>query len=205
MIPYATGRKKPNIRGPEIGVQDLRTTEEIHMPRVLTLAALALSVGLTGLSTTSDAEQKAMPKMFLDPAVHGLKRMEPLQLGVDGDSSVMSPTEYTLKAGQGYRWKIKASDLNEYALVMPEFVRNIWIRKIEVGEPEVEIKFGSFEELEFEDGGEVELFFVAVRPGTFKFGPRGLMERGMVGTITVESPDSLDIAPMKRGRKDDDG
>jgi uncharacterized cupredoxin-like copper-binding protein len=175
------------------------------MPRTLILAALALGVGLTGLTTTSHAETKAMPKMFLDPAVHGLKRMEPLQLGVDGDSSKMSPTEYTLKAGQGYRWKIKASDLNEYALVMPEFVRNIWIRKIEVGDPEVEIKVRSFDELEFEDGGEVELFFVAIRPGTFKFGPRGLMERGMVGTITVESPDSLDIEPMKRGRGGDDG
>ncbi|MEM7191836.1 MAG: hypothetical protein AAF405_03035, partial [Pseudomonadota bacterium] len=83
--------------------------------------------------------------------------------------------------------------------IMPEFVRNIWIRKIEVGEPEVEIKVNSFEELEFEDGGELELFFVAVRPGTFKFGPRGLMERGMVGTITVEGPDSMDISPMRRG------
>ena len=177
------------------------------MLRAIILAALALCVGLTGLTTASYAETMAKAKMILDPAVHGLKRLEPLQLGVDGDSSKMSPTEYALKAGQGYRWKIKASDLNEYALVMPEFVRNIWIRKIEVGEPEVELKVRSFDELEFEDGGEVELFFVAIRPGTFKFGPSGLMERGMVGTITVEGPDSLDIAPMKRGAAadDDDG
>lgn len=175
------------------------------MLRVFTLAALALCVGLTGLSTASHAaEMQGQAKMILDPAVHGLKRLEPLQLGVDGDSSKMSPTEYTLKSGQGYRWKIKASDLTEYALVMPEFVRNIWVRKIEVGEPEVEIKAVTFDELEFEDGGEVELFFVAVRPGTYKFGPRGLMERGMVGTITVEGPDSLNIAPMRRGKAADD-
>ena len=175
------------------------------MPRVLILAALALCAGLTGVTPASHAEMNKSAKMILDPAVHGLKRLEPLQLGVDGDSSKMSPTEYTLKSGQGYRWKIKASDLNEYALVMPEFVRSIWVRKIEVGEPEVEIKVVTFDELEFEDGGEVELFFVAVRPGTYKFGPRGLMERGMVGTITVEGPDSLNIAPMRRGpAKDDD-
>ncbi|MEM9591347.1 MAG: hypothetical protein AAF967_08420 [Pseudomonadota bacterium] len=161
------------------------------MPRALTLAAVALCSGLMGLTPAAHAETKATAKMILDPSVHGLKRLKPLQLGVDGDSSKMEPTEYTLKSGQGYRWKIKASDLTEYALVMPKFVRNIWLRKIEVGDPEVEIKVVTFDELEFEDGGEVELFFVAVRPGTYKFGPRGLMERGMVGTITVEGPDKL--------------
>lgn len=177
------------------------------MLRALILAVFALCVGLMGLTTASHAaETQGQAKMILDPAVHGLKRLEPLQLGVDGDSSKMTPTEYKLKSGQGYRWKIKASDLTEYALVMPEFVRNIWVRKIQVGEPEVEIKVVTFDELEFESGGEVELFFVAVRPGTYQFGPRGLMERGMVGTITVEGPDSLDIAPIRRGAaaQDDD-
>jgi hypothetical protein len=71
--------------------------------------------------------------------------------------------------------------------VAPEFVRNIWIRKIEAGDPEVEIKAVTFDELEFENGGEVEVFFVAIRPGTYEFGPKGLMERGMVGKIIVES------------------
>ncbi len=45
----------------------------------------------------------------------------------------------------------------------------------------------TFDELEFEQGGEVELFFVAVRPGTFEYGPKGLMERGLVGKIIVEA------------------
>ena len=31
------------------------------------------------------------------------------------------------------------------------------------------------------------LFFVAVRPGTFEFGPKGMMERGTVGKFIVES------------------
>lgn len=124
---------------------------------------------------------------FHDPAVHGLERLEPLMLGVDNDASKMSPTEYRLKVGQGYRWKIEASDLTEYAFVAPEFVRSIWIRKIEVGEPEVEIKVVTFDELEFENGGEAEVFFVPIRPGTYEFGPKGMMERGMVGKIIVES------------------
>jgi hypothetical protein len=95
--------------------------------------------------------------------------------------------EYRLKVGQGYRWKIEASDLTEYAFVAPTFIRNIWIRKVEVGE--VEIKAVTVDELEFENGGEAELFFVAIRPGTYEFGSRGLMERGVVGKIIVEAGD----------------
>jgi plastocyanin len=153
------------------------------MPRVIVVALVTLvAFAIAGLGP-AQAQIK-------DPAVHGLKRLEPLQFGVDGDSSKMSPTEYKLKVGQGYRWKIKASDLTEYAFVAPAFARNIWIRKIEVGDPAIEIKVVTFDELEFESGGELELFFVAVRPGTYEYGSKGLMERGMVGKIIVEGADA---------------
>jgi uncharacterized cupredoxin-like copper-binding protein len=124
-------------------------------------------------------------QLVLDPGVHGLERLKPLEFGSETDTSSMEPREYRLKVGKGYRWKIKASDLQEYAFVAPAFFRNIWIRKIEVGD--VEIKSPTLDEIEFEKGGEAELFFVAVRPGTFEFGSKGLMERGMVGKIIVES------------------
>lgn len=169
------------------------------MPRVILLAAFATALALSSLATPA-----ASADMILDPAVHGLKRLEPLVLGVDNDSSKMAPTEYRLKVGQGYRWKIKASDLTEYAFVAPAFVRNIWIRKIEVGDPAVEIKAVTFDELEFEDGGEVEVFFVAIRPGTYEFGSKGLMERGMVGKIIVESADSTAAAPAAKKPTDDE-
>lgn len=168
------------------------------MPRVLILAAFATALVLSSLASPANAQ------MVLDPAVHGLKRLEPLVFGVDNDSAKMAPTEYRLKVGQGYRWKIKASDLTEYAFVAPTFVRNIWIRKIEVGDPAVEIKAVTFDELEFEDGGEAEVFFVAIRPGTYEYGSKGLMERGMVGKIIVESADSTTAAPAAAKAVDDD-
>ena len=134
---------------------------------------------------SAKAADKAMLQI-LDPATHGLIRMKPLMLGSEKDGASMEPKEYRLKVGQGYRWKIVASDLTEYALIAPAFFRNIWIRKIEAGDPEVEIKAAVIDEIEFENGGEAELFFVAIRPGTYEFGPRGMMERGMVGKIIVE-------------------
>ena len=67
----------------------------------------------------------------------------------------------------------------------PSFFRAICIRKIEVSD--VEIKAPTRDEIEFEKGGEAELFFVAVRPGTFEFGPKGMMQRGTIGKFVVES------------------
>ena len=51
----------------------------------------------------------------------------------------------------------------------------------------VEIKSATLDEIEFENRGEAELFFVAIRPGTYEFGPKDLMDRGVVGKFIVES------------------
>jgi uncharacterized cupredoxin-like copper-binding protein len=150
---------------------------------------LSILATLTSIALTLPSVGFPAVAQILDPAAHNLVRLEPLKLGLDGDSTKMSPLEYRLKVGQGYRWKIQASDLTEYAFVAPAFIRNIWVRKIEVGDPAVEIKAVTLDELEFENGGEAEVFFVAIRPGTYEFGSKGLMERGMVGKIVVESAD----------------
>ena len=162
------------------------------MIRTIALA-LALSIGATGAYAEEggddDKAKAAAPDsakvQILDPAAHNLIRLEPLMLGSETDSAHMAPKEYRLKVGQGYRLKIVASDQSEYAFVAPAFFRNIWIRKVEAGE--VEIKSATLDEVEFENGGEAELFFVAIRPGTYEFGSRGLMERGVAGKIVVES------------------
>lgn len=158
----------------------------------LALALIACATAVYAEEGEDDGSAATSPDsaklQISDPAVHNLVRLEALILGVDNDSTKMAPMEYRLKVGQGYRWKIKASDLTEYAFVAPEFIRNIWIRKVEVGE--VEIKAVTLDELEFENGGEAELFFVAIRPGTYEFGSRGLMERGVVGKIIVEAGES---------------
>jgi hypothetical protein len=170
------------------------------MLRLVILAGFTASVVLASSGGSVQAQ-------VFDPAVHGLQRLEPLMFGVDGDGSKMAPMEYRLKTGQGYRWKIQASDLTEYAFVAPGFIRNVWVRKIEVGE--VEVKAVTFDELEFENGGEAEVFFVAIRPGTYEFGSKGLMERGVIGKIVIESADAgtaaADAPAGDKGEGDDDG
>ena len=160
------------------------------MPRLIILVALASLFG--AITSTNSMAEGSKQGQILDPAVHGLERMKPLRFGSETDNSYLEPKEYRLKVGQGYRWKIEATPGAEYAFVAPAFFRNIWIRKIEAGD--VEIKSPMLDEIEFENGGEAELFFVAIRPGTYEYSSRGMMERGVVGKIIVESGDGTAAA-----------
>jgi hypothetical protein len=161
-----------------------QTEKTIVMRKFVTLAAIGLAAIIVSIGALK-------AQVLFDPSVHRLERLEPLVLGSEDNNFYMDPREYRLKVGQGYRWKIKAATDFEYALVAPAFFRNVWIRKVEIGD--IEVKTGMIDELEFEDEGELEVFFVAIRPGTYEFGPRGMDARGVKGTIIVESED--DSAP----------
>ncbi|GAB2586424.1 cupredoxin domain-containing protein [Nitrincola alkalisediminis] len=116
------------------------------------------------------------------------ERLEPIQLGKLTDTELldyfMEPKEYTFETGKSYRLKIQASGLKEYAFQAPKFFESIYIRKVEAGG--VEIKGVGLTELEFEDKGEAEIFFVPIRPGEFPFYIKGHEERGMTGVFKVE-------------------
>lgn len=112
------------------------------------------------------------------------QRLDPLVMGSAEDDFALSQREYRLETGRYYRLRVVAAGRREYNLVAPEFWRNVWIRQVVVGK--TEIKTSVLEELDFDDVGEVEVFFVPVRTGTFTFRVRGLEERGMTGNLIVE-------------------
>jgi hypothetical protein len=163
------------------------------MRKLATLSAMGL---LAVVSIGAVLTGALHAQVIFDPSVHRLVRLEPLTLGSEENNFHMEPREYRLKVGQGYRWKIKAATDFEYAFVAPVFFRNVWIRKVEIGD--IEIKTGMIDEIEFEDTGEVEVFFVAIRPGAYDFGLRGMEARGVKGTIIVESEEG-DAAAKPRG------
>lgn len=112
------------------------------------------------------------------------EELEDLILGTDTIGFNVSPKEYNLRTGQAYSLLIKSSGFQEYAVVAPDFFDFIWLRKVEAGG--LEIKANSIYELEFEDEGEAEIFFVPIRPGTYEMFARGLKEKGTVVTINVK-------------------
>jgi len=110
--------------------------------------------------------------------------LDTLLLGTDQIGYNVSVKEYNLETGKAYSLLIKSSGIKEYAMVAPAFFHNIWLRKVEAGG--LEIKATGLYELEFEDEGEAELFFVPIRPGTYELYAKGLEDKGTVVTINVK-------------------
>ncbi|KJU78484.1 copper-binding protein [Pseudomonas sp. MDMC216] len=107
-----------------------------------------------------------------------------LVLGSEESDYSMSQSEYQLQTGQAYQLKIIASGQKEYAFQAPEFATSIYLRKVEAGG--VEIKAVTLTELEFEDAGEAEIFFLPVKPGKYRFYAKGLEGKGMLGHFVVK-------------------
>lgn len=107
-----------------------------------------------------------------------------LVLGSEESDYSMSQSEYQLETGQVYQLKIIASGQKEYAFQAPEFATSIYLRKVEAGG--VEIKAVTLTELEFEEAGEAEIFFLPVKPGKFRFYAKGLEGKGMLGHFVVK-------------------
>ncbi|QMV65523.1 copper-binding protein [Pseudomonas berkeleyensis] len=107
-----------------------------------------------------------------------------LVLGSEESDYSMSQSEYQLETGQAYQLKIIASGQKEYAFQAPEFATSIYLRKVEAGG--VEIKAVTLTELEFEEAGEAEIFFLPVKPGKFRFYAKGLEGKGMLGHFVVK-------------------
>ncbi|UTW13432.1 copper-binding protein [Marinobacterium rhizophilum] len=106
-----------------------------------------------------------------------------LVLGSEESDYSMSEKRYELETGKAYKLEVISTGRKEYAIRAPEFFASIFLRKVEAGD--LEIKAVSLTELEFEQEGEAELYFVPVKTGEFSFYSAGLEGKGMVGTFSV--------------------
>lgn len=107
-----------------------------------------------------------------------------LVLGIDEAGYKVSTALYELETGKAYSLKIISTGRKEYALKSKDFFNFIWLRKIEAGG--MEIKTTNLYELEFEDESEAEIFFVPIKPGTYKLYAEGLEFKGTFTTIKVK-------------------
>ena len=112
------------------------------------------------------------------------EKLPDLVLGSEDDFFMLSENNYELVTGQSYKLKIVSSGMTEYAFQAPEFFNSIFLRKVEAGD--MEIKATSLTELEFEQEGEAEIYFVPIKTGAFEFYMDGLEVKGMVGTFNVK-------------------
>lgn len=138
----------------------------LALPAVLILSML----GFDGASAAGDLTRRPVA-------------LPDLVMGSEESDYSLSQTEYRLETGKAYQLKIISTGRKEYAFQAPEFATSIYLRKVEAGG--VEIKAVTLTELEFEDAGEAEIYFVPVKPGKYRFYNKGLEGKGMHGSFVV--------------------
>jgi len=110
--------------------------------------------------------------------------LKTLTVGLGDAGYGVSEKTYNLETGKAYSLEIKSTGKKECAWQAPGFFQSIFLRKVEV--EEVEIKAIGLTEIEFEQDGEAELFFVPIKPGTYPWFCKGMEERGMKGEFIVK-------------------
>lgn len=77
----------------------------------------------------------------------------------------LADTSWELKSGTYYEFEIQGDGSQELALIGPEFFRAIWIDEIVV--EGLEIRPLGLDSIEFDEAGEMEIGFVAIKPGRY--------------------------------------
>ena len=110
------------------------------------------------------------------------ERLEELKINAEKGFSIK---KYLLETGKYYRWRIISDGRDEYSFVFPKLSRNVWIGQIVIEKKEVK-PFGGIYSLEFDEEGEIDVYFLPIRPGKYDFYVENYRESGMLGQIIVK-------------------
>ncbi len=64
-------------------------------------------------------------------------------------------------------------------------MRNSWVEQVSIEDKEMK-PLGGLYAVEFDDEGEIEIYFVPVRPGAYEYSIENMREDGMLGTFVVK-------------------
>lgn len=105
------------------------------------------------------------------------------EMAINSVDLALSVTEFTVETGKYYRWRIVHDGREEMQLVAPDLFRNSWINQVVINDLEVQ-PLGLYA-VEFDDEGQIDIWFVPIRPGNFEFWIDGYRQRGLRGKFVV--------------------
>jgi len=108
------------------------------------------------------------------------QRLEALELNAGAGFSIKA---YDLETGVYYRWRIVSDGREEYRLMAPELFRNSWIDRVSIEGKEVTPV--GLHAVEFDDEGEIDIWFVPIRTGDYRFYVESLESEGFSGVMHV--------------------
>lgn len=123
-------------------------------------------------------------KVFGAAGVLGGSNKEDLPPIILSAGEPISAAPWVLKSGTYYEFEIQGDGSQELALVGPEFFRAIWIDEIVV--EGLEIRPLGLDSVEFDEAGEMEIGFLAIKPGRYYMKIPGTSGETQRVEITIE-------------------
>ncbi len=108
-------------------------------------------------------------------------RLDPLVIDAAKGFSIDS---YRIETGVYYRWRIRSDGRDEYTVFAPAFFKEIWVDRVAI--EDMEVKPSGLHAVELGDAGEIDVWFVPIRPGTYEFSAEGLQTQGFRGVFVVK-------------------
>ena len=141
----------------------------------MTMRAMAIIAAACALTLAPLAEAPAAGNL-----TRRAERLEPLELNAGSGFSIKS---YDLETGVYYRWRIVGDGREEYRLVAPELFRNSWIDRVSI--EDMEVVPAGLHSVAFDGEGEIDIWFVPIRPGDYRFFIEALETQGFSGVMHV--------------------
>ncbi|MCA0870792.1 hypothetical protein LCL97_08150 [Seohaeicola saemankumensis] len=125
---------------------------------------LAAATALTLAAPAARADDDDGPSLGMAGLLSGSNKQDlpPITLSA---GMPLAEAPWVLKSGTYYEFEIQGDGSQELALVGPEFFRAIWIDEIVV--EGLEIRPLGLDSVEFDEAGEMEIGFVAIKPGSY--------------------------------------
>lgn len=131
--------------------------------KLITTVAVALALALpTGVFADNDDDDD---NQFGLAGILSAGNKEDLPPVILSAGMPLADAPWELKSGTYYEFEIEGDGSQELALIGPEFFRAIWIDEIVV--EGLEIRPLGLDSIEFDEAGEMEIGFVAIKPGSY--------------------------------------
>ncbi|WP_371228144.1 hypothetical protein [Roseovarius sp. 2305UL8-3] len=121
-----------------------------------------MALTLPSLALANDSDDR--PQLGLAGLLSGSNKQDlpPIMLSA---GMPLAETPWVLKSGTYYEFEIQGDGSQELGLAGAEFFRAIWIDEIVV--EGLEIRPLGLDSIEFDEAGEMEIGFVAIKPGQY--------------------------------------
>lgn len=147
------------------------------------LKTSALIAAMTLAAPVSADDDDDRPRFGAAGVLSG-KNKEDLPPLILSAGEPISAAPWVLKSGTYYEFEIQGDGSQELALVGPEFFRAIWIDEIVV--EGLEIRPLGLDSIEFDEAGEMEIGFLAIKPGRYYIKIPGTTGETQRVEITIE-------------------